>query len=610
MSGYALFWETTDVTPPPDDIIHSLWWVPAFLVLVAPWGPLYVVQRRHLSPGNVFPSFRTVESIERAFIVVYLLSSVGFLLFLISAVVRTRRMDSGKFSHDFTSLTSTVFSPEGILLCYLLENSFLFNFSVYMSADVYSKILGFKCLAYIMLVVVNDYAVQDQKENTASNCIVAAGLAFFTYRMRQSVTQSAVNAKAKFALLWRGFSEKYNFDRKRRGEISGLTPEQTSLLNQVELQAKAWQMLGGVPFVRAIHHLSIEFEEQIGVGKFGVIYLGIWRSQHVVVKALSSSDVSASLISSFFEELYVLSSLHHPNILACYGAVLSSPFICIVTEYCKRGDLKRVLRRKTGMSWLQRKKGIVSSVCEAMTYLSARYRPVAHHDLNTGNCLVTEDWTVKLTGFRNARCVPPEGTKSQPSGLPIFMAPEMLLQDSVYNESADVFAFGMLLVDVAIDGFAEKLIENNLLERNVLPHETLTREAFTRVVCNGWRVRLPTHWKIEIPRIVDIIDRCLSHNPADRPSFSQIRFWLSDWNGQLAERERGDTMTTVHPYDNAERALLVEGRKLIQRAAERDWVPHVTHIESNQHASNWSTKAVVEDGVTTVLGKCSRNIPC
>ena len=90
---------------------------------------------------------------------------------------------------------------------------------------------------------------------------------------------------------------------------------------------------------------ELELEEVIGVGGFGKVYRGKWRSETVAVKAARSDpDEPISVtIENVRKEAKMFWLLNHENITALRGVCLRPPNLCLVMEYAAGGSLNRVL---------------------------------------------------------------------------------------------------------------------------------------------------------------------------------------------------------------------------------------------------------------------------
>lgn len=92
---------------------------------------------------------------------------------------------------------------------------------------------------------------------------------------------------------------------------------------------------------------ELALEEIIGVGGFGKVYRGVWKTQgkEVAVKAARQDpdlDISVTL-TNVVKEAKLFCLLNHENIVQLEGVILQEPNLCLVLEYCRGGSLNRVL---------------------------------------------------------------------------------------------------------------------------------------------------------------------------------------------------------------------------------------------------------------------------
>ena len=88
----------------------------------------------------------------------------------------------------------------------------------------------------------------------------------------------------------------------------------------------------------AIASDEINLVARIGQGAQGTVYKAAWRGMSVVVKTIKNSH--AALDDELFEnEILVMSTLRHPNLVLFLGAVLDGPKKMLVTEYLEQGSL-------------------------------------------------------------------------------------------------------------------------------------------------------------------------------------------------------------------------------------------------------------------------------
>ena len=90
--------------------------------------------------------------------------------------------------------------------------------------------------------------------------------------------------------------------------------------------------------------------EILGQGAFGVVYLGLNTDtgELMAVKQLNYSldDMSRRELSSLENEINILRSFRHPNIVRYIGTELTNTnFLCIFLEYIPGGSLKSLINK-------------------------------------------------------------------------------------------------------------------------------------------------------------------------------------------------------------------------------------------------------------------------
>eukprot|EP00061_Rhincodon_typus_P012830 g38816.t1 len=131
---------------------------------------------------------------------------------------------------------------------------------------------------------------------------------------------------------------------------------------------------------------ELQLEEIIGVGGFGKVYRGIWRSEEVAVKAARQDpdeDISQT-IENVKQEAKLFAMLKHPNIIALKGICLKEPNLCLIMEFARGGSLNRVLSGKKIpphilVNW-------AVQIARGMNYLHEEaIVPIIHRDLKSSN---------------------------------------------------------------------------------------------------------------------------------------------------------------------------------------------------------------------------------
>ncbi|KAK8837474.1 hypothetical protein M9Y10_036471 [Tritrichomonas musculus] len=287
--------------------------------------------------------------------------------------------------------------------------------------------------------------------------------------------------------------------------------------------------LEGVFFNAADYELE---KKKLGEGAFGTVYVAknlIDNKQYAAKLIRCSEGMSGYQQMLFLRESLTLNKLDHPSIVKFKGVNFQSlldPTLlqpAIITEFLPHGSLKYNLNKEkkslADSNWTSTKKYIMLlGIADAMRYLHAH--GIIHRDLKPENILVDEDYYPRVCDFGLSRCFSDSLTKSQnltmtgEIGTPLYMAPELLRGEDCYSTSVDVYAFSILAYEIVTgeEPFSE-------LGEKISPF------GFAHKVINGHRPKLSG---CVSEKMKNLLMRCWSENPEDRPSFDDIFSELSD----------------------------------------------------------------------------------
>ncbi|XP_057348327.1 LIM domain kinase 2 isoform X2 [Manis pentadactyla] len=241
----------------------------------------------------------------------------------------------------------------------------------------------------------------------------------------------------------------------------------------------------------------------------------------MVMKELIRCDEETQ--KTFLTEVKVMRSLDHPNVLKFIGVLYKDKRLNLLTEYIEGGTLKDFLRGVDPLPW-QQKVRFAKGIASGMAYLHSMC--IIHRDLNSHNCLIKLDRTVVVADFGLSRLIVEERkrppvekatTKKRTLrkndrkkrytvvGNPYWMAPEMLNGKS-YDETVDVFSFGIVLCEIIGQVYADP---------DCLPR-TLD---FGLNVKLFWEKFVPTDCP---PAFFPLAAICCKLEPESRPTFSKL----------------------------------------------------------------------------------------
>lgn len=244
---------------------------------------------------------------------------------------------------------------------------------------------------------------------------------------------------------------------------------------------------------------SIQVNEKIGKGAFSEVFQGRYKNMDVAIKRVPIHDEKDKDAEKYLHtELAILTNVQHRNLLKYHGAAFErmeqassssssasgegqkategakpprrdsksaqgtteGRAILIVTELLKGGDLSTLLLQhpEVKLPW-KLKLSLAHQISQAIDHL--HQKELIHRDIKTENILVDHDWRPVLADYGLTR-KPSSSRAMTICGTDEFMAPEVIFGES-YDESADVFSFGMVLAEII---YRKRPGKNGFLERS------------------------------------------------------------------------------------------------------------------------------------------------
>ncbi|KAL7982261.1 hypothetical protein Chor_009859 [Crotalus horridus] len=324
---------------------------------------------------------------------------------------------------------------------------------------------------------------------------------------------------------------------------------------------------------------------------------------------MKDRKLSKSERQRFKEEAEMLKGLQHPNIVRFYDSwestVKGKKCIVLVTELMTSGTLKTYLKRfkvmkiKVLRSWCRQ-------ILKGLQFLHTRTPPIIHRDLKCDNIFITgptgsvkigdlglatlkrASFAKSVIGFPSLFPVSVVGllnvlqVKWSPSapfcGTPEFMAPEMY--EEKYDESVDVYAFGMCMLEMATSEYPYSECQNAAqIYRRVTSHpdkmglthiiediwvnvenavvlvalvKKPVREIMRQIILSSLMfnmfnkgVKPASFDKVAIPEVKEIIEGCIRQNKDERYAIKDLlnHAFFQEETGvrvELAEEDDGE----------------------------------------------------------------------
>uniref|UniRef100_S4RUL3 Guanylate cyclase n=1 Tax=Petromyzon marinus TaxID=7757 RepID=S4RUL3_PETMA len=248
--------------------------------------------------------------------------------------------------------------------------------------------------------------------------------------------------------------------------------------------------------------------------------LGIYQGNQVALKFLQRTRPPDLKSKTLLKELQMLRELRHENLVVFFGVCVEMPNICIVTQYCRKGSLKDVLKTSDFELDLMFKTSFAYDIVNGMIFLHKS--PIkSHGNLKPSTCLLDSRLQIKLTGFgiwefRHGKKGKIMDVNNQDIAELFWTSPELLRMEIFPvngTPKGDVFSFGVLMREMIYHEDEGPYVGVDMEPKEIIDQ---VREG----KCSPPLRPLLTE-RCE-PRIQALIQRCWDESPDRRPDFHSI----------------------------------------------------------------------------------------
>lgn len=245
----------------------------------------------------------------------------------------------------------------------------------------------------------------------------------------------------------------------------------------------------------------------LGRGTFGHVYLG-FNSDNGQMCAIKEVNVipddsnSRESLRQLNQEITMLSSLSHPNIVQYYGSDLADDALSVYLEYVSGGSIHKLLQEYGSFKELVIR-NYTAQILSGLSYLHSRN--TVHRDIKGANILVDPNGDVKLADFGMAKHISAYTSVRSFKGSPYWMAPEIIMNANGYNLSVDIWSLGCTILEMIT---------------SKPPWSQYEGVAAIFKIGNSKEIPdIPEHLSAEGKHFLNL---CLQRDPAARPTAAQL----------------------------------------------------------------------------------------
>lgn len=306
--------------------------------------------------------------------------------------------------------------------------------------------------------------------------------------------------------------------------------------------------------------------QRLGTGAYGTVYAGkLHDDEWVAIKRIHHQD--ASCINQVVNEIKLLSSVSHPNLVRLLGCCIEKGEQILVYEYMPNGTLLQHLMRERGrgLPWTMRLR-IAIETASAIAYLHSKMNPpIFHRDIKSNNILLDFNYNSKVADFGLSRLGMTDENDSHistaPQGTPGYLDPQYHQQFQLSDKS-DVYSFGVVLVEIItslkVVDFSRPHSEVNLA---ALALDRIRRGCVEEIIDPSIHPHQNGCTLTSIHKVAELAFRCLAYHWNMRPSMTEVAEELKQilFSGWIQSEE--NTTCTKHLVTSSSCSQMYNGNE-------------------------------------------------
>ncbi|CAN0864386.1 Wall-associated receptor kinase-like 14 [Linum grandiflorum] len=316
-------------------------------------------------------------------------------------------------------------------------------------------------------------------------------------------------------------------------------------------------------------------KQRLGTGAYGTVYSGKLdrNDECVAIKKIRHADPDS--IDQVMNEIKLLSSVSHPNLVRLLGCCIEEGEQILVYEFMPNGTLCQHLQRENGKEILpwQVRLTVATETANAIAYLHSMNPPIYHRDIKSSNILLDYNYKSKVADFGLSRLgmtTESSHISTAPQGTPGYLDPQYH-QYFHLSDKSDVYSFGVVLLEIItglkVVDFSRPHSEVNLA---ALAVDRIGRGCVDEVIDPVLEPDRDAWTLSSIHNVAELAFRCLAFHGDMRPTMIEVaqeleNVRLSGWIPNMFMESPGRSSVSMSDDDDGsvKKASEVGSRRLI-----------------------------------------------
>ncbi|XP_073121630.1 leucine-rich repeat receptor-like protein kinase PXC2 [Henckelia pumila] len=281
-------------------------------------------------------------------------------------------------------------------------------------------------------------------------------------------------------------------------------------------------MFSGDPDFSIGTHSLLNKDCELGRGGFGAVYQTTLKNGlSVAIKKLTVSSLVKSQ-DDFEKEVRKLGKIRHGNLVALNGYYWTPSLQLLIYEFVSGGNLYKHLHESSAgkyPNWNNRF-NILLGVAKGLSHLHERN--VIHYNVKSSNILIDSSGEPKVADYGLARLLPLLDRYVLSSKIQSalgYMAPEFSCKNFKITEKCDLYAFGVLVLEIVTGRRPVEYMEDDVVVLCDMVRGALEGGSIEECVDARLEGKFPLEEAIPLLKLGLI---CTSQVPSNRPDMAEV----------------------------------------------------------------------------------------